>query len=87
MKVMVSDRTLEIRPSEMTRGSYGDVGDGMGYTGTYRGNAETAKLFPNAACGVVLSKLQYCAVSDTGWVQLLELGRLLRDLSTRDSRE
>jgi len=31
--------------------------------------------------------LEYCAVSDTGWGELLELVRLLRDLSARDRRE
>jgi hypothetical protein len=58
MKVMVANRTREIRPSGMTRGAYGDVGDGKGYTGTYRGNADTAKLFPNAVRAVLLSQLQ-----------------------------
>jgi len=31
--------------------------------------------------------LKYCAVSDTGWEELLELVRLLRDLSSRDARQ
>ena len=31
--------------------------------------------------------LEYCAVSDTGWDELLGLVRLLRDLSSRDGRE
>ena len=31
--------------------------------------------------------LEYCAVSDTGWDELLGLARLLRDLSSRDDRE
>jgi anti-sigma factor RsiW len=30
--------------------------------------------------------LMYCAVSDTGWDELLRLGRLLQDMSTRDAR-
>ena len=30
--------------------------------------------------------LEYCAVSDTGWVELLGLVRLLRDLGARDGR-
>ena len=58
MKVMVANRTREIRPSGMRRGAYGDVGDGKGYTGTYRGYAETAKPFPNAARAIVQSQLQ-----------------------------
>jgi len=31
--------------------------------------------------------LDYCAVSDTGWDELLGLVRLLRDLSARDARQ
>jgi anti-sigma factor RsiW len=31
--------------------------------------------------------LEYCAVSDTGWDELLGLVRLLRDLSARDARQ
>jgi anti-sigma factor RsiW len=31
--------------------------------------------------------LQYCAVSDAGWEELLALARLLQDLGTRDTRE
>ena len=31
--------------------------------------------------------LEYCAVSDTGWEELMGLARLLRDLSARDHRE
>ena len=42
-KAMVANRTGEIPPSGMTRGAYGNVGYGWGYTGTYRGNAETDK--------------------------------------------
>jgi hypothetical protein len=57
MKVMIANRTREIRPSGMKRGAYGNVGDGESYTGTYRGNAETAKLLPYAARAVVLSQL------------------------------
>jgi hypothetical protein len=29
--------------------------------------------------------LEYCAVSDTGWDELLALARLLQDLSARDT--
>jgi hypothetical protein len=56
MIVMVANRTREIRPSGMTRGACGNVGDGKGYTGTYRGNAETAKPLPNAARAAFLSQ-------------------------------
>ena len=41
--VMVANRTREMRPSGMTRGAYGNVNYGQGYTGTYRG--KVASLF------------------------------------------
>jgi hypothetical protein len=53
---MVANRTREMRPSGMTRGAYGNVNYGQGYTGTYRGNAETAKPSPNVARAVFLSR-------------------------------
>ena len=56
---MVANRTREMRPSGMTRddkGGYGNVNYGQGYTGTYRGNAETAKPSPNVARAVFLSR-------------------------------
>jgi len=53
---MVANRTRERRPSGMTRGAYGDVDYGKGQTGTYRGNAETAKPLPKVARAVLLSR-------------------------------
>ncbi len=38
------------------RGAYGNVDDGWGYSGTYRGNAETAKPGPKVARAVLLSR-------------------------------
>jgi anti-sigma factor RsiW len=34
----------------------------------------------------IVGDLEYCAVSDTAWDELLGLARLLQDLSTRDSQ-
>ena len=53
---MVANRTREMRPSGMTRGAYGNVSYGRGYTGTYRGNAETDKPLPKVARAVILSR-------------------------------
>ena len=53
---MVANRTRKMRPSGMTRGAYGDVNYGQGYTGTESGNAETAKPLPNVARAVPLSR-------------------------------
>ena len=52
---MVANRTRKMRPSGMTRGAYGDVNYGQGYTGTESGNAETAKPWPKVARAVSLS--------------------------------
>jgi hypothetical protein len=38
------------------RGAYGNVNYGLVYTGTYRGNAETAKAGPTVARAVFLSR-------------------------------
>ena len=38
------------------RGAYGNVSDGLGYSGTYRGNADTAKPRPKVARAVLLSR-------------------------------
>ena len=53
---MIANRTREMRPSGMTRGAYGDVNYGQGYTGTESGNAETAKPRPKVARAVSLSR-------------------------------
>ena len=53
---MVANRTRKMRPSGMTRGAYGDVNYGQGYTGTESGNAETAKPWPKVARAVSLSR-------------------------------
>lgn len=39
------------------RGACGNVNYGNGYTGTYSGNAETAKLLPEVARAAFLSRL------------------------------
>jgi len=46
----------EIRPTGMTPEAYGNVDDGNGYTGTCRGNADTAKPLPKVARAIFLSK-------------------------------
>jgi hypothetical protein len=50
---------LQVRPPAEFfdhTGAYGDVNYGQGYTGTERGNAETAKPWPKVARAVSLSR-------------------------------